>query len=227
VKPSWHQGTGALALALFLAPACTLLAEATLDDKGSAGGGGGAGAAPGGMGGSAGAPGGSGGAPSTGGGGAAGGEAGAGGLGQGCPEDPEPEGIPCPEPWILDSVARRCDLECNGSECTDAARKGIILCPPGNDCRVSCLGNESCEGLEIQCSDKRCEVICDAQDACNGVTVRCGTASCEVTCHTPTSSCNEMSLECLAGYPCAAECDANVDEPQVSCNDACECTECD
>ncbi len=107
---------------------------------------------------------------------------------------------PCPAEcsWCDDGF---CVFDCPGDIVDGGPCNGLdLVCPAGWPCRLSC-GEAGCNDTSFTCSDGVCEVTCTGINACIGTTVDCGIQSCAATCDI-------------------------FSDPQLACNDACECSPC-
>jgi hypothetical protein len=132
---------------------------------------------------------------------------------------PGPGGT-CPE--VCDNcVGNVCEMVCYG---TSACQSSAIVCPPGFNCKIECSGTSACQSANIACPTGRdCEIACTGTSACQSANIGCGDGLCKVHC-SGVSSCYSTTLDC-GRRQCSATCDGSS-EPDVDCNDACECNEC-
>jgi hypothetical protein len=142
-------------------------------------------------------------------------------------------------------------------DCTDPEAPGSGQCPVactscvGNVCRIDCIGNSACEGVDIVCPQNyECVVICDGLDACDTGSVTCpdlyacsltceggvdacgdlpmvcGEGSCTMNCGPSNAVCMGASVECGAGA-CTATCLGGSQPMSMpGCDAACSCAPC-
>lgn len=129
----------------------------------------------------------------------------------------------------------QCPSQCNGG-CDDGTchvdcledgdcQGDVVLCPAGWPCAIYCAGEHSCSGNAtfIDCGDNDCVVECEGNSSCQQAQVVCGDGACVLEC-IGVASCQFGSIACGAG-PCEAACE-DADTPlNVSCGDACDCTD--
>lgn len=122
---------------------------------------------------------------------------------------------------------------CEGATCTiacvgdEACKEDERDCPDGWDCDVVCDGFEACHKLELDGpSIERLTVTCTGVRACKDTKVDCGHGLCEMTCGTDSEVCTGGTKLRCGEQACGATC-AGEPKPDVECEGACACAECD
>jgi hypothetical protein len=118
--------------------------------------------------------------------------------GDGAPGDGDLDGAPVDagprcDPTTCTGGNRACDpegfchVDCKGGAnvCTGQ------VCPPNNDCRVTCGKADDCETFECA-SSGRCKIECKGAQSCEDV--KCNAGSCEVSC-TGDEACAKLRVD--------------------------------
>jgi hypothetical protein len=136
-----------------------------------------------------------------------------------CPAEPTPDGGACPAECSGGCNGGTCLIDCGASSCDG------VTCPSGFTCDVDCAAG-SCDGATIDCPpEQACEILCEGAMNCRGLTVNCGGGPCLLTCSTGNQVCRDSNLSC-GEHRCQATCSQTSNQPDVSCNDSCDCRPC-
>lgn len=156
----------------------------------------------------------------------AGGTAGSGqgGGAGGCGVSPPPPGGTCPAICNGGCNGNICHIECSSAQ---ACQGNTIDCPSLFACELTCNEVQSCRNATLNCPDEyACTVICEGLQACESLRVNCSqNGVCALDCNQATEVCLDAHLEC-GDQKCTATCATPNDQPNVDCNQSCDCTNC-
>lgn len=109
-------------------------------------------------------------------------------------------------------------------DCSEGCDDRDIVCPPGNDCLISCTKKNGCN--QTSCSGVRsCQIVCSVDGSCTNV--KCSANACAFTCNGPDNTCaggvacdaSDCRFDCSGKHSCDDGVSANG-----SANCAIHCT---
>lgn len=121
-----------------------------------------------------------------------------------------------------DMVPDECVFDCTGG---GDPCPGIIACPAGFSCDVTCNQN-NCSNFTINCpAGEACAVSCDGQQqgtaACAGAIINCDQSSvCDLDC--TNNGCNNSTTMVCGSGKCTGNCDNNA-IGTLACGNSCWC----
>ena len=145
------------------------------------------------------------------------------GQGQCCGDALPPTASGCPSECTGGCAGGVCSIACDNA---NACKADNIVCPPGLDCAVECMGKHACQDAAIDCPpDHACDLLCSnptGDHACERATVTCTNGPCSVVC-SGNEPCKATEVNCGTNA-CNVSCvDQSADLPTVTCGNACSC----